>query len=330
MKHTSVIFSLILVCGILLAACAPQPQPQPTEPAAPPPAGQPTTPPQPTETGAPPAPPAAPTAAAGSVQHTTVPGELPEGKGVFVGDQSTVSSLNKARAFAGDRFDSGKFERPYNADTMDTYYPYLDIVSANFYQDPTWVYARITLVSPDASSAFPAKYGVEVDLNLDGHGDLLVLVDHPASADWTTDGVKVLQDANGDVGGLYPMNADSAGKSGDGYETVAFDSGNGKDPDAAWARLDPKDPNSLQLAFKTSFLADHSSYLIGAWAGTDALNPALFDLNDHFTHAEAGDPNAVDYPNVYPIKQLFALDNTCRGAIGFVASGKEPGVCPVQ
>ncbi len=325
MKNMFVTYSVILVCAILLAACAPQAQPLPTEL---PPAPAATEPPAvaalPTDTGAPAT---SPTAAAASVQHTSVPGDLPAGKGIFLGDQSTVSSLNKERAFAGDRFQLDRFERPYNADTMDTYYPFLDVVSANFYQDATWVFVRITLVGPDANGALPGKYAAEVDLNLDGRGDLLVLVDHPSSADWSTDGVQVLQDANGDVGGLHVANSDSAGKSGDGYETAIFDQGQGDDPDAAWARLDTNDPNSLQLAFKASLLGDHSSYLAGAWSGNDALNPALFDLNDHFTHEEAGDANAVDAPTFYPIKQLSALDNTCRAAIGFSPSGKEPGVC---
>ncbi len=323
MKQMSAAFSIVLIGGVILTACAPQvPQSPATQPSAPQ-ATVPASAPQATETAVPQP---SPTAAAATIQHTDVPGELPAGKGVFLGDQSTVSSFNKARALTGDRFTLGRFERPYNANTMDVYYPFVDIVSANFYQDATWVYAVITLVGRDANNAFPAKYAVEVDNNLDGRGDLLVMVDSPSSTDWSTDGVQVFTDPDGDVGGHTVINSDSVGMNGDGYENMVFDKGVGKDPDAAWARLSSSDPNSLQLAFKVTLLNGHSKYLAGVWAGTDALDPAKFDLNDHYTHEQAGEANP-DSTSFYPIKALAELDNTCRVAIGFVPSGKEPAVC---
>ncbi len=325
MKRISIAYSIILIVGMILAACAPQVAPQPAQP--PPPAA-------PAATEAPAvAPPAAataapaanPTAAPAGVQHVNVPGELPEGKGMFLGDQSTVSSLNGVRALVGDRFAAGRFERPYNANAMDVYFPYLDIVSANLYQDPMWVYARITLVGPDLNGAFPAKYALEVDMNMDGRGDFMVLADYPSTTTWSTDRVQVLKDANHDIGGTAVLMADSGGK-GDGYESIVFDSGNGADPDAASARLSPSDAKSVEIAFKTDLLEGDKTYMAGIWAGKDALNPAFFDLNDHYTHAEAGDPNP-DVASFYPLKALAELDNTCRQAMGFVPSGKEPGIC---
>jgi hypothetical protein len=53
----------------------------------------------------------------------------------------------------------------------------------------------------------------------------------------------------------------------------------------------------------------------------------MFDYNDHMTHLQAGDPNLGI--NLYAIKALSEIDNTCRLAIGFVPTGKEPGLCPV-
>jgi hypothetical protein len=321
MKQMSVAFSIVLVCGVILAACAPQgqpaqpPAPAPTQaPAATAPAPAPTT-----------APAAAPTSAPAGIQHTMVPGDLPSGKGLFLGDQSSVSSLNKGRALVGDRFTLGHFERPYNANTQDVYYPFVDLVSGNFYPDPVWVYVRITLVGRDANNTFPAKYAVEVDANMDGRGEFLVMATNPSSNTWTTDGVQVFKDANHDVGGENLVNSDSQGK-GDGYETVIFDAGKGNDPDAAWVRLSATDPNSIEMAFKTSLLEGDSTYLAGLWAGTDLLNPSLFDINDHFTHEQAGEANDA-IANFYPIKAVYELDNTCRAAIGFVPSGKEPLVC---
>lgn len=322
MKPMTVLFSVALVATLALAACSPQVTPEAAQPGAPaaPAATE-------AQVGAPPAaaPEASPTVGPSGIQHATAPGGLPEGKGKFLGDQSTVSSLNKGRALVGDRFTLGKFERPYNANTMDVYLPYLDIVSANLYQDATWVYARITLVGRDSNNALPGKYAIEVDKGMDGHGDLLVLVAHPSSTDWSTDGVQVLKDSNHDVGGENIVNADSQGN-GNGYETVVFDSGTGNDPDAAWARLSGSDPNSLEMAFKVSLLEGDSKYLAGIWAGNDALNPALFDLNDHYTHEQAGEANP-EMANFYPIKGLSELDNTCRQAMGFVPTGQEPALC---
>ena len=52
----------------------------------------------------------------------------------------------------------------------------------------------------------------------------------------------------------------------------------------------------------------------------------MFDYNDHMTHAQAGDPNQ-GYPQVYPIKALAEIDNTCRLAMGFVPTSTVPGLC---
>jgi hypothetical protein len=325
MKKILNLFSIILLCGLILAACSSATQPQSTEPAA-------------AESNATEAPTAEVKAAAPAtaqpeaapvIQHKDVPASPPtEGREKW-GDQSTVSSINAARAFQGDRFSEGKFERPYNANTMDVYFPQLDIDGAVIYPvDATWVYAIITMVGRDANNSFSGQYAIELDLDKNGRGDFLILADHPASSDWTTQGVQVYKDANVDIGGVKPMLADSAGASSDGYEVVLFDQGIGDDPDLAWVRLDPADPNSFQIAFKQSLLNGEKKYTAGIWAGTH-LDPALFDYNDHYTHEKAGAANS-EIKNFYPIKDLSELDNTCRYAIGYDASGLEPGICPKQ
>ena len=68
-----------------------------------------------------------------------------------------------------------------------------------------------------------------------------------------------------------------------------------------------------------------SSFAMGAWAGAN-IDPSQFDYNDHMTHAQAGDPNQAN-PQVYPIKALAEIDNTCRLAIGFVPTSAVPGLC---
>ena len=64
------------------------------------------------------------------------------------------------------------------------------------------------------------------------------------------------------------------------------------------------------------------------WAGTTLLDPKLFDLNDHFTQEQAGaaDPGLELY---YPIKAIYEIDNSCRMAVGFKPTGKEPGLCEI-
>jgi hypothetical protein len=325
MKKVYILFSIVLICGLILTACAPQAQPQAPQPQA---TTEPPTP-QPQATEAPTAetisPAPAPTTAAAAIQHKDVPGDLPATGGLHMGDNTITAQADQQRALNGDGFTDGRLERPFNANTMDVYSPFLDITGATFYpDDATWVYANINLAGRDGNNALTGKYGMELDLNLDGRGDYLILVDHPASSDWTTDGVQVFSDANHDVGGEHPFISDSAGTTGDGYETLVFDQGKGNDPDIAWVRLSSNDPKSLQIAFKKSLIGDKTTFTASLWAGSD-INPALFDYNDHFTHEQAG--AALKSSIFYPIKAVFDMDNTCRLAIGFTPSGKEPGIC---
>lgn len=325
MKRVSLVFSMVVVGSMLLAACA-APAAAPVEPPQAPAATE--APAQAPQAEAPTAAPAAPAAPPAAVAHKDVPGDLPSGKGIELGDQSTLSSVNPKRAFTGDRFTLGKFERPYNANTMDVYFPNFDITSANLYQDDTWVYVHMTMVGRDANDAFPGQFAAEVDTTMDGKGEFLVMVTNPTSAEWSTDGVQVFLDQNKDVGGENTVNTDSEG-GGDGYETVAFDQGTGNDPDMAWARLSPSDHNSIDMAFKTTLLQGDKTYMLGLWAAADALDPSKFDLNDHYTHEQAGAANE-EQTSFYPIKGLAELDNTCRAAMGFVPNGNEPAGCSGQ
>jgi hypothetical protein len=266
------------------------------------------------------------TPAASAVQHQLIPAALPQERSAHAGDQDSSGMAGQKRAPGGDRFTFDQFERPFNADTMEVYFPYLDIQDVVIYQDDTWVYAAITVKGTDSNGALPGNYAVELDLNADGRGDWFVLVEHPASTEWSTDGVQVRTDANGDVGGSTVGSSDQAVSGGDGYETLVFAQDHQSDPDAAWARISPDDPHTIQLAGKRSLLGGDAAYLAGLWTGNEDLNPALFDLNDHFTHEQAG-AALTELQYFYPIKQVSELDNTCRMAVGFVPTGNEPGLC---
>ncbi len=276
-----------------------------------------------TEVGAPPTEIVAP-----SIQHQTIPVGLPEKGSGQAGDFDSSTILENKTSIGGDRFTYGRFERPFNANTMDVYFSQLDIVDTFVSEDDLWIFGTIKLQAPDASNALSGKYALELDTNLDGKGDWLIVATNPASTDWGVDGVQIFQDANDDVGGEMPTLTDTNLAVGDGFESVVFDQGQGDDADSAWVRISPSDPNSVEIAVKKSVLGDSKKYLINMWAGNSLLDPALFDINDHFSHEQAGAADrGLEY--FYPIKEVYEIDSSCRMAVGYQATGKEPGLCEV-
>ncbi len=262
------------------------------------------------------------------IQHALIPADLPADRSSHAGDYDSSTTAAKKTSAGGDRFTFERFERPFNANTMDVYFSQLDIVDTLVFQDDSWIYGSITLKGPDASNALAGRYALELDLDLDGKGDWLIIAANPASTDWGVQGVQAFQDANKDVGSKLPMLTDEGVAGGDGFEVLVFDQGNGKDPDTAGARVSPSDPNTVEIAVKRSVLGDPAKYLINMWAGNSLLNPALFDINDHFTHEQAGAAD-VSLTFFYPAKEVSELDNSCRMAVGFQPTGQEPGLCEV-
>lgn len=262
------------------------------------------------------------------VPHEDIPGELPPDYSNRTGDADSSVTAHQNRAPSGDRFTLGRFERPFNAETMDQYFPHLDIQEAQYFVDETWYFAKIILKGTDEYQALPGRYALEIDVNLDGGGDWLVLVERPSTTEWSTEGLQVWFDGNDDVGGDPTIIADSTQNRGDGYESELFNNGQGDDPDLAWVRISLLDQNSIQIAFKRTMLEGIDKFLIGAWAGNSALDPARFDLNDRYTHEGAG-AAMVELEYFYPIKALSELDNVCRVAIGFFPNIDLPGACPI-
>jgi hypothetical protein len=310
MEKTWYVFTLVIVV-LMLSACS---LPQTLERATNTPAPAALVPPTAVDTPA-------------SVQHELVPVSLPAERSNQATDQD--SSTTAARRFppGGDRFSHGYFERPFNANTMDVYFPYLDIVNTQVFEDDTWLYASITMHGLDENNSLPGQYLMEIDQNRDGRGDWLVGVTNPTSTDWNSAGVRVWQDSNHDVGGNAPVLADDKPPYSDGYDLLVYDQGQGSQPDAAYARIADGDPQTVQLAVQKALFGSDTHLLVGMWAGND-LDPSKFDLNDHFTQTQAGaaDPGLEIY---YPIKALAELDNSCRIPVGFLPTGAEPGLCPV-
>jgi hypothetical protein len=267
------------------------------------------------------------TSAPTEIVHTMVPGELPAGIVSEVTDRNSSALAEQKRANGGDSYAANLYERPFNANTMDTYFSSLDINSAMLSESDIWVFATITLAGEDPKGGFQGVYGIEIDKDVDGRGDVLVMATKPGTT-WAVKGVQAWIDGNQDVGANHPVNPD-APSTGDGYETNVFDQGGGEDADLAWARISPTDPNAVQLAFKQSLISNDNKFTWNAWAMAGTMfNPAWFDFNDHFTAEEMGSP-LVELSKYYPIKALAEVDNTCRWVVGFTPTGSEPGICPL-
>jgi hypothetical protein len=258
-----------------------------------------------------------------TVQHQVIPSS-PASVKSFMTDRSTASLAGERRA-VGDSFDLNLLERPFTEQSMD-YKDYLDITRAEMSLNPPFMYVTIHLEGA-APADSTAAYGVEVDLDVDGRGDWLILGLVPPDSNWTTDGVRACRDANGDVGGPTPMRADAPDPSRDGYEDCVFDSGYGVGPDEAWIRRDPGDADRVQIAFLFTLIGSDGNFLWGTWSDDAIQEPGWFDYHDHFTQTEAGSPASES--SDYPLKAMPLMDNTCRWGYGFTPTGTEIGVCYV-
>jgi hypothetical protein len=260
-----------------------------------------------------------------NITHTTMPGEPGPAKQVL-NDESSASTANQKHAPAGSESYRlyNRLERPFTTDM--SYRPDVDIEKAELFTDGSFYYITLYLNNTNPNSQnFTADYGVEIDTDSDGRGDYLVWTHAPQSTTWTIDAISVYVDVNNDVGAKTVLQSD-APSTGDGYETEIFSIQNtGNDPDAAWSRIAPSLSNAIQIAFKQSILDKPKSFMWLAWADDGLKKPGMFDYNDRFSESEAGSP--LENDDNYPVKSLFAMDNTCRMVFGSAVTGTEPGVC---
>lgn len=270
-------------------------------------------------------PPAEPTATV-VITHNITPGE-PGWVTQWWMDTNTSGMASQKRAYGGEFLNQMLLERPFSAMDMN-YRPDVDLVRVEITSDSNFFYFILEMsgVNPDGS-LLAAHYGVEVDFDRDGRGDLLLWALGDGSSTWNIENVSVYRDTNNDVGDRRPILGDAPGYSGDGYEQVIFSPENLGDPDAAWKRVAPAKPNVIQLAIKKSLFDNRSTFLWNGWADAGVSDPAFFDYNDKFTLSEAGSP--IYGVSDYPLKALYLVDNTCRLAYGFTPSGSEPGGCVV-
>lgn len=256
-----------------------------------------------------------------TIEHVMVPGEPGEKISSHLTDVSSIHYAAEGYTY-GDQYLINRFERPFTAESME-YVSYLDIILTNLKYYSPWVYF-ILRMEGDLPEDGDVTYGVELDLDEDGRGEYFISASLPLRGEWTTDGVKVYRDLDGDVGGPHPLFSDAPAEGLTGYEDVIFNEGQGKDPDLAWVRRDPEAANQLQIAIKES-LVGTEGYLWSIWADGGPQDLTLADYNDQWTFEEAGCP----YPehSFYPIKALALVDSTCRSWFGFEPVGVEPGLC---
>lgn len=319
MKFNSLVACLVLMPVIVLTACSTPASPQTTVAAT---AEAITSTEMPINASSTDTPPTEP-----SITHTNIPINLPEISNGAAADFDSSKVLTNGSLVGGDRFTFGRFERPFNANTMDTYFPEIDIINTEIFQDDTWIYGHLLIKDLATNSSKAAMYAIEIDTTLNGKANWLILSAKPNSIDWSVDGMQIYKDTNGDIGGTSPYLTDDPLPSGDGFETLIFDQGKGDDSDAAWVRLSPDNPNLIEFAIKRNALENPNQFMFNMWAGY-SLDPGMFDINDRYTHEQAGAADAgLEY--FYPIKAVAEVDNSCRVPVGFLPTGNEPGLCAI-
>jgi len=253
-----------------------------------------------------------------------------DGKAQTIHDQVSNNSAPEKRAYGGDEYALGRYERPFTSEEME-YLPAIDLVRADLYRDDddVWAYATLEIfTSPFMAKDYTPYYGLELDADLDGRGDFLIIAQKPESDDWTTSGVQIWADINQNIGAKQPMKPDQS-DAGDGYEMLIFDEGIGEDADAAWVRLSSESDNKIEIAFKLDLVdigKEYFFFLWGAWSFADEVHPEWFDHHDHFDLTEAG--SSLKDNSAYPLKAFAKADNTCRALSGMEPTGQLPGMCP--
>ncbi len=257
-----------------------------------------------------------------TILHVVTPADKPA-SGQIIYDVVSKDTAAEKRAPYGDSYKINRLERPFLLDM--SYVPDLDIDTYRVSQDSTWIYVSIQLVGNDPNNVLGIDYAVELDTNEDGFGDYLIWAHPPYSPSWEATPVQVFADRNRDTGGLSAMKSD-APFTGDGYETLVYDGGKGEDPDLAWVRVNSSLEATVQFAFKKTLPG--STYLLGVIADAGLKDHTKLDYVDRFTEEVAGSPVRSNLN--YPLKELFAVDNACRWAYGFIPSGFEAQLCPVD
>ena len=183
-----------------------------------------------------------------------------------------------------DQWDRNYFERPLSEDLSELY-PQLDIIEAEFGQDEKWYYTRILVFSELVENlVLDGVYAIEIDLDLDARGDILITAVAPGiypPDEWHSKGVQVWLDSNDDVGGPTAVFVDPR-YDGNGYETLLVDSGVGDDSDLAFVKTYSEQPGLIEFGFKAKSTRRSRNLRVVGLGYADDLGAAKFDPVDFF------------------------------------------------
>lgn len=239
-------------------------------------------------------------------------------------DVTSDDTAPDKRAPYGDSFEINRLERPFTQDMA--YLPDVDIASFGISEDDTWYYISIELVGKNPNNTPEIRFAVELDTNADSFGDFLIAADPPYSEEWATENISIFTDTNRDTAGASASRSDAV-FTGNGFDSLIHKPAEniGTDPDTAWVRINAGEFATVQFAIKKTFSGGVFFYAVMADAGLK--DAARLDYVDYFKESDAGSP--VRENPTYPLKALFAVDNTCYQAVGFKPTLFEPKVCPV-
>ncbi len=249
------------------------------------------------------------------------------GKEQTIHDQVNKAYASQKRAYGGDEYRNGRFERPFTKNME--YLGYLDIVKVTMTRDdPVFIFVKIQVADPIVPAAEGLAYfGIELDLNLDGRSTYMIRGARPFTEEWSVNGVDVWESTSS----LQPLAESGAGipvTGTAGFDVSRLVEGRGNDIDLAWIRLSPGTMDTVEIAFKNQLVGGFQGKFV--WRPfTDGVpfHPSFYDLQYTYTLEQAGSPIAGEKD--YPLKEVYAVDNTCRVASGYEATGREPGLCPL-
>ncbi len=78
------------------------------------------------------------------IQHQVYPVDLPQDQSGRALDSDSSKTARQNKVNGGGLFTLEKFERLFNSNSMDSYFPEIDIIDTSVFQDNDWIYGART------------------------------------------------------------------------------------------------------------------------------------------------------------------------------------------
>ncbi|MBK9778818.1 MAG: hypothetical protein IPP55_02020 [Anaerolineales bacterium] len=118
---------------------------------------------------------------------------------------------------------------------------------------------------------------------------MLIVANPTFGSDWSTNGVQIYADDNGDIGGNDAKRSDT-NYTGDGYEKPCLIVERSK-PDLGWVRFVNGETPSIQIAFNKVIFPSTPTFMWSVWASATPFDTTKFNLHDTTTEESAGSPD---------------------------------------